>query len=92
MALIAAISEDGGLEAYSIHHRSINSEDFVAFIQILVSKFHGIEFAMFMDNLRVHKTKVVLEACRLHQVSTIYNVPYSPDFNGIESYFALVKA
>lgn len=91
MALIAAISEDGGLEAYSIHSRSINSEDFVAFIQILASKFHGIEFAMFMDNLRVHKTKAVLEACRLHQVSTIYNVPYSPDFNGIESYFSLVK-
>lgn len=69
MALIAAISEDGGLEAYSIHPRSINSEDFIAFIQMLSAKFHGIEFSMFMDNLSVHKTKEVIEACKLHQVT-----------------------
>jgi hypothetical protein len=31
MALIAAISEDGGLEAFELHPRSINTEDFVAF-------------------------------------------------------------
>ena len=91
MALIAAISEDCGLEAYSILPRSINSEDFVAFIHMLVKRFNGMEFSMFLDNLRVHKTKTVLEVCRLHQVTTIFNVPYSPDFNGIESFFSLVK-
>ena len=71
MALIEAISEDGGLEAYSIHHRSINSEDFVAFIQILASKFHGIEFAIFMDYIRIHKTKAVLE---MSTTSSIHNL------------------
>ena len=46
---------------------------------------------MFMDNLQVHKTKEVVEICKLLQVQAIFNVPYSPDFNGIESYFSLVK-
>jgi len=25
-------------------------------------------------------------------INAIFNMPYSPDFNGIESYFSLVKA
>jgi transposase len=44
-----------------------------------------------MDNLRLHKTKAVTEACKRLKVRTIFNVPYSPDFNGIETYFSLLK-
>lgn len=47
---------------------------------------------MFLDNLQVHKTKEVFEVCNRLRVKQIFNVPYSPDFNGIESYFSLVKA
>ena len=47
---------------------------------------------MFLDNLQVHKTSEVAEVCRQLGVQRIFNVPYSPDFNGIESYFSLVKA
>ena len=56
IALIAAISEDYGLEAFAIHPKSINSENFVAFIQLLSLRFAGQEFAVFMDNLKVHKS------------------------------------
>ena len=41
LALVAAISEDCGLEAFSIYPRSINSENFVAFVQLLSQKFGG---------------------------------------------------
>ena len=57
IALIAAISEDCGLEAFAIHPKSINTENFVAFIQLLSIRFAGQEFAVFMDNLKVHKSK-----------------------------------
>jgi transposase len=40
-----------------------------------------------MDNLQVHKTKEVLETCKRLKVRPIFNVPYSPAFNGIETYF-----
>ena len=45
-----------------------------------------------MDNLRVHKTQEVTAACQRLRATTIYNVPYSPYFNGIEAYFDRVKA
>ena len=44
-----------------------------------------------MDNLQVHKTKEILETCKRLKVRPIFNVPYSPDFNGIETYFSLLK-
>jgi len=51
MALIAAISEDGGLEAYSLHPKSIKTEEFVAFVEKLSAKFEKRDFAIFLDNL-----------------------------------------
>jgi len=44
-----------------------------------------------MDNLSVHKTKEVRDSCQKHNIIEIFNVPYSPEFNGIECYFSLVK-
>ena len=58
---------------------------------MLSDMFCGQEFAIFMDNMRVHKSKLVLEVCKTLKIQPIFNVPYSPDFNGIEAYFSLVK-
>ena len=57
LALIAAISEDGGLIDYAIHPRAINTEFFVAFIRQLSLKLGGDDYALFLDNLSVHKTR-----------------------------------
>ena len=46
---------------------------------------------MFLDNLSVHKTKEVQAVFKRLNITPIYNIPYSPDFNGIESYFSMVK-
>ena len=91
-AFIGAISEDCGLEAYALHPKAITTTEFVAFVEMLSARFHGNEFSLFMDNLKVHKTKEVLEACKRLRVRPIFNVPYSPDFNGIETYFSMLKA
>jgi transposase len=48
-------------------------------------------FAVFLDNLAVHKTKEVMETYERLNIKPIFNVPYSPQFNGIESYFSLLK-
>ena len=57
LALIAAISEDGGLIDFEIHPRAINTEVFVAFVRQLSEKLAGDDFALFLDNLSDHKTK-----------------------------------
>ena len=47
MALIASISEDC----------AIKTEEFVAFVEKLSARFERRDFAIFLDNLQVHKTK-----------------------------------
>ena len=91
MAFLGAISDNEGLEAYTIHPNSITTKEFIEFVEMLSDKFHRQEFAIFMDNLQVHKTKEVLETCKRLKARPIFNVPYSPDFNGIETYFSLIK-
>ena len=63
MALIAAISEDRGLEAYLIYPEAISTEQFVSFVCLISEKLGGVEFSMFLDNLQVHKTKEVFAIC-----------------------------
>ena len=60
-------------------------------MEMLSVKLHGQEFAIFMENLQVHKTMEVLETCKRLKARPIFNVPYSPAFNGIETYFSLLK-
>ena len=91
MAFISAISVNKGLEAYTIHPKAITTVEFIEFVEMLSAKFIGQEFIIFMDNLQVHKTKDVLETCKRLKARLIFNVPYSPDFNGIETYFSLLK-
>ena len=91
MAFLGAISDNEGLEAYTNHPNSITTKEFIEFVEMLSDKFHGQEFAILMDNLQVHKTKEVLETCKRLKARPIFNVPYSPDFNGIETYFSLIK-
>ena len=88
LALIAAISEDGGLIDYWVHPRAINTEVFVAFVQHLSEKLGGGDFALFLDNLAVHNTKEVKLLFEKLNITEIFNVPYCPQFNGIESYLS----
>jgi hypothetical protein len=92
LALIAAISEDGGLIDFAIHPLAINTETFVAFVRQLACKLGRGDFALFLDNLTVHKTKSAKLLFEELNITEIFNVPYCPQFNGIESYFAQVKA
>ena len=76
---------------YSIIPKSIKTEQFQAFIRKLSEKLGGKPFALFLDNLSVHKTNLSKELFLELQVTPIFNIPYSPQFNGIESYFSLLK-
>ena len=51
MAFLGKISDNVGLEAYTIHPNSITTKEFIEFVEMLSDKFHGQEFAIFMDNL-----------------------------------------
>lgn len=46
---------------------------------------------LFVDNLAVHKTKDARAVYTKLNITPLFNVAYSPEFNGIEYYWSLVK-
>ena len=40
MAFLGAISDNEGLESYTIHHNSITAKEFIEFVEMLSDKFH----------------------------------------------------
>jgi hypothetical protein len=78
LAVIAAISEEHSLIDYIVHPKAINTEIFVAFINQIAEKLGGGDFALFLDNLSVHKTKDAKHLFEKLNITEIFNVPYCP--------------
>ena len=41
--------------------------------------------------MRVHRSKEAQKAYERLKIEAIFNIPYSPQFNGIESVFSMLK-
>ena len=91
MAVIAGISEDSGLETYLLHPRAIKTEEYLQFLEKLKEKYPDERILLFIDNLSVHKTVDARAAYERLNITPVFNVPYSPQFNGIESYWSILK-
>nr|AAB42034.1 42 kDa 'D,D35E' transposase [Oxytricha trifallax] len=91
MAILGGISEDAGLETYVIHPRSIKTEQYIKFLEQLREKYPEQEIILFVDNLSVHKTKETRKSYEQLRITPVFNVPYSPQFNGIEFYWGILK-
>ena len=90
-ALIMAISIQEGVEHYHVMPNSINNQAFQRFLEELSAKNEGRSIAIFMDNMRVHHSRLSKEQYSLLNITPIFNIPYSPQFNGIEAVFSMVK-
>ena len=75
-----------------IHETAIDAEDFVAFLRRLRAKLRNRPIALFMDQLRVHKSRDVQPVYDRLNITPVYNVGYSPELNPIEAVFSKVKA
>lgn len=47
--------------------------------------------AEFLYNCSVHRSKRVIQFAQKSKLKLIFNVPYSPQFNGIETLCAILK-
>ena len=88
--VIASMTEEG------IFHIQIQQEacvalDFSYYIHVLSQKMNGRPFALFMDNASIHREKELPEEYAKLKITTVFNVPYSPEFNPIEAVFSKVK-
>ena len=77
-ATIAAISMQNGLIYWKNYPKSINTDRFLEWLNILQYRTGKQKIALFLDNLRVHHTKRVKQWCADHKIPLIFNVPYWP--------------
>ena len=87
-----AVSKEKGLEHALISDSAINQTDFIGFVKDIQRKNRGLKLALFMDNLAVHKGKDVKPFYTKLNITPLYNIPYSPATNPIESCFSVVKS
>ena len=70
---------------------SINKEKFKIFLDELRSKNFYDDLCLYMDNLSVHTSKEIKTRMDELGIAYIYSPVYSPEFNPIETIFALAK-
>ena len=90
-ACIGAVSAERGLIFYDLRPKSIKSSDFCLFLRQLKSRCVKSPVIL-LDNCTVHKAKIVKELCIELGIKVIFNVPYAPQFNGIEHVWAMAKS
>ena len=74
-----------------IYDQAVKAEDFIPYLKVLSRKMKKEPFALFMDQLNVHKAKIVQPYYKELGITPIYNKAGSPDYNPIESTFSQVK-
>ena len=91
VALLAGISADHGIVHFLMFDRSVNTERFLEFLEGIDGSMQGKKVAIFMDNLNVHRSNKVRDYMEENDMMPIFNIPYSPQYNPIEVYFAHIK-
>ena len=89
--VIASVSQERGVEHVVKLQQPICSSSFIDYVKQLVRKNKHVKFCLFMDNLPAHRSRDVMTYLKNNNVQYIFNVPYSPQFNPIESVFGKVK-
>lgn len=89
-ATIAAVSEERGVEHISTYNQAVVTSDFKDYLRVLRRGNRG-GLALFMDQLAVHRAGEVKVLCAELDITILFNVSYSPEFNPIESVFSQVK-
>lgn len=91
-SVIATMTEENGIGSLQIYSEAINATYFIDFLKKLRAKHVKRSLALFVDQLAVHKSKDVQPWYMKLNITPIYNVGYSPEFNPIEAVFSRVKA
>ena len=90
-ALILAVSNESGVVAWKVYKKSVNVTKFLDYIELLHQQTLGRNVCIFWDNLAVHRSRTVCRRLDELGIRYIFNIPASPDFNGVEGCFSKVK-
>ena len=85
------MSRENGLEYSQLFEKSVDQNKFIEYLVNLRRKNPFDRIAIFMDNLRVHKTTTVKDKLVELGMKWIFNVPYQPDNNPCEGCNQIIK-
>ena len=91
IAAIVCISLTKGIEIVDLYDKSVNIQKFACFLEKLRRLHFADDIAIFVDQLSVHRSKIIQERLDELSIPCIFNAAYSPDFNPIENIFAIAK-
>jgi transposase len=82
VTMISAISKEGKVE-YALYPGAINQHLFILFLEQMIANITGHKIYLIVDNLRVHKSKLVEAWVKQHQsqIELVYLPPYCPQMN-----------
>ena len=89
--VIASMTEEEGILYPHLQESPCDSHDFIKYLYVLQRKMNFKPFALFMDNAPIHTAKVVKPYYADLEITPVFNVGYSPEFNPIEAVFSKVK-
>ena len=90
-AVIAGITKEDGMLINECYKRSVDTDRFIEFLQLLKKRLPKRRVALFMDNLSVHRCGRSLDEMSRLGFVAIFNTAYSPEHNPIEMIFSKVK-
>jgi len=88
-SIISAISKEKVINV-EIIQGSVNAEIFTEYLKKVIEKV-GENKIIFMDNARIHHSKILKRYTKTIKNEVIYNIPYCSEINPIEMVFSKVK-
>lgn len=92
-SLMVAINTNG-IVAYDYRLSGYKSEHFIIFINTKLAKHfrRNPQHVLIMDNAPFHKSRQVINALINNRIPYKFTVPYSPELNPVEEFFAMLKS
>ena len=91
VAILAGVSLEFGVDLVMTFPTAINIPIFRTYLDLLRNKFFFDDLCIYMDNLAVHRSNLIKERLDELSIAYVFNPPYSPEYNGIESVFSILK-
>ena len=79
------------MKALLLSDKSVNSEEFIKFLKRCREIKKEGKLYLFVDNMTVHRSKIVTEYCQKAKIELLFNSAYSSEVNPIERLWAISK-
>ena len=74
-----------------LHDKAVNIPKFACFLDKLRRLYFADDIALFLDQLAVHRSKIIQDRMDELSIPCIMNAVASPDWNPIETIFSFAK-